>query len=179
MSKLTENQIDDLVDRLTFHVEPASKKHLYMDGRYRQSNLGPLKYVAWAIEYRPFEMLGETRDNAINYVCQMIKNHLKTQSINDAHGFIGKPFIDIKYNIENIKCFEEPIFLGGFLHSYENVNKLHARVDYGLSAVAGMDQNGMCGHEFSLDIQTKCEEQLKSVHEDIKTALGINRWLMK
>lgn len=68
----------------------------------------------------------------------------------------------------------EKLFLGGGVNSVVAANNLHKRLNYAISILGGMQQNGGMGSEFSEEEDLQGKNELHEVIKDIACALNVD-----
>ena len=66
----------------------------------------------------------------------------------------------------------KPLFLGSGIHSVVAKNKLYKRLEFAISQLSAIQQNGGMGTEFDEELDIKCKTDIVDVIRDFITAFG-------
>ena len=133
-------------------------------------------FVAKCVEFPSYDTLGSTRAEALEDCMSLLECYLTRVDVHDVNFYMDhKQRTEIARRPRSLDGKDGPIFMGAGGYSVALCNLLHARLDYALSELSGMQQNGGMGSEFDEASDINAKRIIHEVIDDIKVALDDKR----
>lgn len=71
------------------------------------------------------------------------------------------------------EAITKKLFMGSGNYSIVAKNKLHRRLEFAISELGALEQNGGMGTEFDIEMDKECRENIKNVIGDMMVAFGL------